>query len=150
MVSPWFDYFIIFAILVNCVILVLNNPPEEAEYIFIVVFTIEAIGKIFGLGFIPYIKDHWNKLDFFVVLLGFVALVPAAGNYTAIRALKVLRVLKAVTIIPGLKMMVLALFQCVAAMGTVLIPVLFAVVLFAVFGLHLYVGKLRWVVLGWY
>lgn len=32
-----------------------------------------------------YLKDSWNWLDFTVVVLGYITLIPNVGNYSAIR-----------------------------------------------------------------
>lgn len=41
------------------------------------IYTLEMVGKIIGLGFImhehAYLKDAWNWLDFIVVLMGLVS-----------------------------------------------------------------------------
>ena len=43
-------------------------------YIFSLIFTIEAIIKIFALGFLnghnTYLKNPWNVLDFIIVIFG--------------------------------------------------------------------------------
>ena len=48
--SSWFDYFMLVAILANCVTLAMNDPPEEFEYTFTGLFAVEMFLKIFGLG----------------------------------------------------------------------------------------------------
>ena len=45
-------------------------PCRIGRYVFLAIFTVEFILKTIGLGFKDYIGDHWNKLDFTVVLLG--------------------------------------------------------------------------------
>ena len=53
----------------------LSTPPPH-RYVFTVIYTIEMLGKIIGLGFImhehAYLKDGWNWLDFIVVMMGWV------------------------------------------------------------------------------
>jgi hypothetical protein len=40
------------------------------------IFTLEAMLKIFALGFIKgnntYLKDNWNRLDFIIVIAGII------------------------------------------------------------------------------
>ena len=47
---------------------------EIAEYVFLVVFTIEAILKIIAYGFLfhpgAYLRNGWNILDFVIVVVG--------------------------------------------------------------------------------
>ena len=54
----------------------LSNVPESLNYIDVVitsVFIIECIMKVVAMGFIlpkhAYLKDNWNVLDFFLVVL---------------------------------------------------------------------------------
>ena len=43
-------------------------------------FTVEAVLKIISMGFIvhrfAYLRDGWNWIDFFVVVLGIVEMIP--------------------------------------------------------------------------
>jgi len=141
--NSYFDYFVLFSILINCVILVLNNPPEWTEIPFLCIFTIEMAGKVCALGFVPYLRDPWNLLDFIVVLIGFFSFIPALGNYSAVRALRVFRAFKAVTAVPGLQLMVRALAVCMKAMVTPGMLILFALFFFGIIGLSTFMGILR-------
>jgi ion transport protein len=53
------------------------------EWVFSTIFTIEMFIKIVAMGFAQgghaYLKDSWNRLDFSVVLLGYLALLPGMG-----------------------------------------------------------------------
>eukprot|EP00050_Salpingoeca_kvevrii_P002109 m.186932 g.186932 ORF g.186932 m.186932 type:complete len:1593 (-) comp10537_c4_seq1:430-5208(-) len=144
--SP-FDYFIILVILVNCVFLALNDPPEAAEVVFIVIFTVEMVLKIIGRGLVmmphAYLRDKWNWLDFIVVLLGYLALVPSVGNYSAIRVFRVFRALRAVTAIPGLRILVASLLASFGSLFNVLAIVIFVVSFAAILAVQLFQGFLR-------
>ena len=48
----WFSLIIVFTIVVNCVYLALNNPPDEPEYVFTGIFTFEMVVKCIALGFV--------------------------------------------------------------------------------------------------
>lgn len=100
-------------------------------------------GKVFALGFVPYLRDPWNILDFVVVLLGYLSFVPALGNYSAVRALRVFRAFKAVTAVPGLQLMVRALGVCMKQMISPGLLILFAVLFFGIIGLTSFMGKLK-------
>jgi hypothetical protein len=50
-----------------------NTLIDETEIIFTIVFTIECVFKIIGMGFAGkngYLNDRWNWLDFIVVVTG--------------------------------------------------------------------------------
>lgn len=72
--ARYFEVIIILVILVNCVFLALKDPPEEAEYVFTAIYTLEMLLKIISRGLIlhtyAYLRDPWNWLDFIVVVLG--------------------------------------------------------------------------------
>ena len=71
-----FDKFILACIILNTIVLAIqwyNQPKIVSQvtsminYIFAVIFAIEAVIKIIGYGII-YFKDGWNIFDFIVVL----------------------------------------------------------------------------------
>jgi len=47
---------------------------ELIEYVFLVIFTLEAIMKVVAYGFVlhpgAYLRNGWNILDFFIVSVG--------------------------------------------------------------------------------
>ena len=52
----------------------INNFIEQSGIVFTVLFTFECSAKIVGMGFIvhrnAYLRDGWNWIDFFVVVVG--------------------------------------------------------------------------------
>ena len=50
------------------------NHQENFEYVFLVIFTGEAILKIIAYGFLlhpgSYLRSGWNFLDFVIVVIG--------------------------------------------------------------------------------
>jgi len=53
---------------------VLVLSQEVAEYVFLAIFTIEAVLKIIAYGFVmhpgAYLRNGWNILDFVIVAVG--------------------------------------------------------------------------------
>mmetsp|Transcript_8574 Transcript_8574/g.25632 ORF Transcript_8574/g.25632 Transcript_8574/m.25632 type:complete len:1547 (-) Transcript_8574:159-4799(-) len=145
--SKVFESIILAVILANCVILAMTDPPDEAEFIFLAVFTVEMIIKIIALGFYggpdTYLASPWNRLDFFVVVTGYLIFVPGVGNMSAIRALRVLRALRTISVAPGLQKMVDALLVCVLGISSVMALTMAVVFVFAILGLQLYMGVLH-------
>lgn len=50
-----------------------NTLIDQTEIIFTIIFTIECVFKIIGMGFTGkngYLHDRWNWLDFIVVVTG--------------------------------------------------------------------------------
>lgn len=54
------------------------GAQEKVEYVFMAVFTVEAVAKILALGFLlhpgAYLRSLWNLLDFSIVSIGCVPL----------------------------------------------------------------------------
>ena len=103
--------------------------------------------KIIGLGFItgptPYIRDPWNLLDFIVVMSAYLTifqdLLPkddvvvqtygeeeeAGLSMSSLRAFRVLRPLRAVTSIPGLKILVSSVLTALPLLKDTIIVLMF-------------------------
>uniref|UniRef100_A0A4W5QGW8 Sodium channel protein n=1 Tax=Hucho hucho TaxID=62062 RepID=A0A4W5QGW8_9TELE len=65
------------------------------------------------------------------------------GNVSALRTFRVLRALKTISVIPGLKTIVGALIQSVKKLADVMILTVFCLSVFALIGLQLFMGNLR-------
>ncbi|CAH1797368.1 unnamed protein product [Owenia fusiformis] len=153
--NQFFEYFVIITILVNMVFLALTTPIDVSEYVFLVIYTAEALVKLLSRGFIldgyTYLRDPWNWLDFFVILLGYFTMILEfsgsgevfGGNLQGLRTFRVLRPLKTVSIIPGLKLIVNALIKSMRMLLEVMILTLFCMAVFALFAIQVYVGVLR-------
>ncbi|XP_064620216.1 sodium channel protein 1 brain-like isoform X2 [Lineus longissimus] len=152
--NEWFDYFIMLTILANCVFLALgNSSPAVAEYVFTAIYTAEMILKMLARGLIAnkytYLREGWNWLDFGVILLAYTTIILAetrvsgVGNLSGLRTLRVLRALKTISIFPGLKTIVNALLRSMKMFAEVLTLTTFCMMVFALFGLQVYMGVLR-------
>ena len=70
-VNPWFDRFILFVIIVNCVFLamdkeieIVSQNSEDIDFGFLLIYTMEMIFKVIAMGFFmrahSYLRDSWN------------------------------------------------------------------------------------------
>ena len=88
-----FDNISLTIIIINSLVMVFDdsafnpypNPIfEKFELLFQYLYTGEMVLKILGMGFIigpdSYIRDEWNILDFFIVMMGYVSMVLEGGN----------------------------------------------------------------------
>ncbi|GAB6018918.1 hypothetical protein CHUAL_000570 [Chamberlinius hualienensis] len=145
--NQYFDYLVILTIIVNCVFLALTNPFEEAEYVFLSIYTAEMVLKVISKGFVmskyTYLRSPWNWLDFTVIVLGFITIFVEVGNLSGLRTFRVLRALKTVSILPGLKTIVNALLHSVGMLTEVMALTIFCLMVFALFGLQIFMGILR-------
>ena len=135
--SPYFDNFILLAILLNALLLCWMEPLEMedrgcgaskndsstggnelvelTEPIFTAVFTIECAIKIMAQSFLlddtSYLKDGWNVLDFTVVIISLLSLVVSGGNLSALRVVRVLRPLRTLSILKGMRVLIGTIFK---------------------------------------
>ncbi|CAF3828874.1 unnamed protein product [Rotaria sordida] len=142
-----FSTLVMLTILTNCVFMTLKNPPEMNEYVFTVIYTLEALTKCIARGFIlqkyTFLRDPWNWLDFIVITLAYVTFFIDLGNVAVLRTFRVLRALKTVAVVPGLKTIVNALVQSFISLRDVSVLSSFILSIFALIGLQLYMGVLR-------
>ncbi len=128
--NKWFDRFVLLVILVNVAFMAAFDPldiPEvnpisekrqtldTADFFFSVFFAVECVIKIVALGFVfekrTYLRDPWNVLDFVVVLLGVIDLIPSLSisSVLVLRAFRVLRPLRAISRFDELRFLVVLL-----------------------------------------
>uniref|UniRef100_A0A672IVV1 Sodium channel protein n=1 Tax=Salarias fasciatus TaxID=181472 RepID=A0A672IVV1_SALFA len=126
------------------------SPPDwtkNVEYIFTGIYTFESLVKILARGFcigkFTFLRDPWNWLDFSVIVMAYLTEFVPLGNLSVLRTFRVLRALKAISVIPGLKTIVGALFQSVKKLADVMILTVFCLSVFALVGLQLFMGHLK-------
>ncbi|XP_031748744.1 sodium channel protein type 2 subunit alpha isoform X3 [Xenopus tropicalis] len=150
LVHSLFSMLIMCTILTNCFFMTMSNPPEwtkNVEYTFTGIYTFESLVKILARGFclesFTFLRDPWNWLDFSVIVMAYVTEFVDLGNVSALRTFRVLRALKTISVIPGLKTIVGALIQSVKKLSDVMILTVFCLSVFALIGLQLFMGHLR-------
>ena len=152
-----FENTTIFVIVTNSVVMMFegSDPDSEkppffgiAEDVFLVLYTIEAVLKIVGKGFImgedSYLRDSWNILDFSIVLVSYMTTLTtsedpgsdeqAGFSPASLRVFRVLRPLKAISSIKGLKVLMVALFSAMPLLRDTLLILLFFFIIFAIGG----------------
>eukprot|EP00754_Rhynchopus_humris_P021484 Rhum_TRINITY_DN14748_c14_g1::Rhum_TRINITY_DN14748_c14_g1_i3::g.114715::m.114715 len=168
--SKWFSRFIITAIMLNALTLAVdaaavNEDNDDidlfliiSEYTFLAIYTIEAALKICAMGFFNHSdsylvqgvrKEHrivrrpnwWNLIDFVIVVLAWVSLHPQLANVNVIRALRLLRPLKALHSVEGLQIILKALLSSLGPLANVVVLLLFFMIIFAITGVLLWEGK---------
>jgi hypothetical protein len=103
--SNWFDNLIIGLILLNMIFLCIEFQGAGETFlhvltitnnVFVVIFTVEAVLKLFGQGPLFYFSQAGNIFDFFIVITSLLSLkedlLPI--NITALRLIRVMRLLR--------------------------------------------------------
>jgi hypothetical protein len=155
--NPIFDYLSLFVIIANTVLILISDPTDPnnignlSDSYFLYFYTVESALKILAFRFWAteeaYIKDPWNILDFFVVVVGWILyIVEKALNGTKIsglaglRAFRILRPLKTVKRFKGLKKLVTALLLALGHLGETGIVLFFFFLIFAIAGRQMWQG----------
>ena len=155
-----FDKIINVLILVNGIILGLETNPVVVEgygdylhlgmSLILALFIVEAMLKIIAVypkvGL--YFKDGWNLFDFLIIT---VSLIPATGEYAMIgRLVRVFRLLRVVSVVPELRVMVMALIQSIPSMFNVMLLTSVMFYIYAIAGYHLFheLDPVHWGSLG--
>ena len=158
LVHHWaFELAIVFAILINCFCLALEAPsldPEgelakllkQSDVIFAFLFLAEAIMKVGATGFYQirgaYLTDVWNRLDFVIVIVSLVNLVPTWSN-PLLKAMRALRPMRLVVRSNKVKVVVLALAAAMPPIFNVALLAMRFWLVFAIMGVNLFKGKMR-------
>ena len=125
MANPWIQNFLVFLILLNAVILgletdanIMNSIGPQLiliDHAILWVFIAEIVVLITARG-MGYFKDPWCVFDFIVVGI---ALIPASGSLSVLRALRVLRVLRLINKVESMRKVVGGLLGSLPGLGSV-------------------------------
>ena len=167
--NPWFDNVILLFIMANAIVLCQMEPLkmegrgctgvppsspggnaviENTEALFTTVFTLECLVKVIAMGFVlddtSYLKDGWNVMDFIVVFVSLVSLLPGmGGNVSALRVIRVLRPLRSLSMFPGMRVLIGTMIRAVPMIANVMLLCVFFFTIFGIFGLQVFRGALR-------
>ncbi|MCL2530249.1 MAG: ion transporter [Coriobacteriia bacterium] len=145
--SKRFERFILVVILVNAVVLGVETIPgldpqviqglEIANLVFIAIFVVEALIKIFALRH-KYFRSGWNLFDFAIVIT---CLIPSGGIFSGLRVLRVFRVLRVLRLISAfgpLRKIVSSILRSLPAISWTLLLMFIVFYVFAIMGVHLF------------
>jgi voltage-gated sodium channel len=121
------EHFIVAVILVNAVVLGFETSKTAMtlygsllvaiDKACLVIFCVEIGARLLAYRW-AFWRSGWNIFDFAVVA---VALVPGAGPWAVLRSLRVLRVMRLLTVIPSLRKVVAAFLHAIPGLGGVLL-----------------------------
>jgi len=135
MARPFMQRFLIILIIVNAIILGLETNHEImaavghellwVDHVILWIFIAELLLLITARG-LRFFTDAWAIFDFIVIAI---ALIPATGSLSVLRALRVLRILRLINKIESMRRVVSALLGSLPGLGSVfgLIMIIFYV-----------------------
>ena len=153
-----FDNGILACILISSVTLAVDTPftdPDSALFMFLyvcdltmtIIFTIEMVMKIIGLGLLghteAYLNNGWNQLDGLIVIVGWIATFgdPSVKAFKACRALRALKPLRLINRRPGLQVVVGTMISSVGAIFNVAIVTILVFVIFSIMAVNYLKGR---------
>jgi voltage-gated sodium channel len=131
-------------IVLNAVTLGLETSPTAMRQVgwllvfldnaILAVFVVELLARmaVYGRAFW---RDPWSLFDFFIVG---VALLPATGSFSVLRALRVIRVLRLISTVKSIRRVVVGLLSAIPSMGAVVALLLLVFYVFSVMATKLY------------
>lgn len=142
--SPRFESAIMLLIVVNAISLGLETSETvmasfgpllmAVDKIILAVFVAELLAKIVVYR-LDFFRNPWRIFD--LVVVG-IALFPATGAFSVLRALRVLRVLRLVSGVPSLRKVVGGLLGALPGMGSIMLLLLLVFYVFSVMATQLF------------
>lgn len=148
--ASWFERLVMGLIVVNAITLGMETSSIMMERygsvlgIFdkaiLTVFVLEIIMRFYVRGPITYWKDPWRVFDFCVVA---VALIPATGSLSVLRAFRILRILRLISGVQAIRRVVTGLLAAIPGMGSVVLLLCLIFYVFSVMATELFGERFR-------
>ena len=120
---------------------------EKIDLGFSIIFITEATVKIIAMGFVfhkkSYLREAWNVLDFFIVVVSIIGFLPIEGGADSLKALRtfrILRPLRSVNKLPAMKAQISAMLDSIPGLMRVFFFIIFIFTIFAIFGTNQFLG----------
>lgn len=120
-----FQRFIVVVIVLNAVSLGLETSERvvamsggllhAVDRLALAVFVVELVLRLIAHG-TQFFRDPWSVFDFVVVVI---ALIPASGAFSVLRALRIVRVLRLFSLVPSMRRVVGALLSAAPGMASI-------------------------------
>jgi hypothetical protein len=164
---PWFEHGITCIIVINTVVLAMDAYPEDValtksllcvSFLLSVIFFLEMLMKMCGLGLREYFAEGFNCFDFVVVTINLAETVMdppffitgsayapggSGGALSALRTFRLFRVLRLFEQFKSLRRLVGTVIGMVSAMGSFAVLLFLMAYIFALLGMQLFANRLR-------
>eukprot|EP01084_Bolivina_argentea_P090848 163604_1 len=159
--NHYFQIIVLCIIILSSITLALDNPllhPASKlatwlnvlNTIFTIVFILESALKVLAMGFCmskgSYLRNRWNQLDFFIVMVTTLGLVGIGGSTGALKKMRILRVILPLRMIsrnPELKAVVDTIALSIPPLLNVSVIVMLFYLIWAVFLVTFLKGSLN-------
>ena len=135
---------IIAVILINAVTLGLETAPRVVaaigpwlvalDHLILGIFVVELTLKLVAYG-LQFFRSAWNVFDFLIVGI---SLMPHSGPFTVLRALRVLRLFRLLSVVPRMRIVIESLVHAMPGLGSIALLLLLFFYVFAVMATRLF------------
>ncbi|MER6827120.1 ion transporter [Streptosporangium sp. NPDC000563] len=142
--NPLVERFVIAVIVFNAITIGAETSPflieriggllHVADRIVVAIFVVELVARLYAYRG-AFFKDPWNWFDTVIVAI---ALVPASGPASVLRALRILRALRLVAAVPSMRKVVNALLAATPGMASIVGLLALVMYVFAVLATQLF------------
>jgi voltage-gated sodium channel len=146
--SRSFQIAVVIAILANAVVIGLETYDSiENEHgtllatlndIFLGLFTLEIGVRIAAYGRRPqaFFRSGWNLFDFIVIALAYLPWI--RESVTLLRVIRLLRIARLISVVPGLRVVIVGLSRSIAPIGSIALLTFFLLYVYGMLGWILY------------
>lgn len=141
---PLFERFILALILINAVTLGLETMPgvmqtfggliHVLDGLILVIFVLEIGSRMLVRGW-RFWTDGWSVFDFIVVSITF---LPGSDNISVLRALRTIRALRLISIVPSMRRVVTGLLNALPGMGSIVVLLTLIFYVFSVMATNMF------------
>lgn len=141
---PWWERLIIALIIINAITLGMETSPSimaavgpwllALDSAILAVFVVEIAIRLFAHG-ARFFRDPWSLFDLAVVA---VALVPASGEASVLRALRIIRALRLISTVKSMRRVVAGLLAAIPGMGSIVMLLSLVFYVFSVMATKLF------------
>ena len=142
--SRRFEWTITAVIIANAIVLGLETVPDIMrdyggalvllDRVAIAIFVVEIALKLVAYRH-RFFANGWNVFDLLIVG---VALVPVSQQFSVLRALRILRALRLISVVPSMRRVIVGLFSAIPSIGTVIVMLLLLFYISAVMATKLF------------
>ena len=139
-----FETVILLLIIINSIALALETSPTAmhaiGDWLYLIdkvllsIFVVELAIRLIA-DFRGFWRDPWRIFDFFVVAI---ALIPASGPLSILRALRILRVLRLISAVPAMRRVVSGLLGAMPGMASIVFLIALIFFVFSVIATKLF------------
>ncbi|XP_073904768.1 voltage-dependent L-type calcium channel subunit alpha-1S isoform X2 [Castor canadensis] len=125
----------------------LTHLQDVANRVLLVLFTVEMLMKMYGLGLHQYFMSIFNRFDCFVVCSGILELLLVESGamtplgISVLRCIRLLRIFKITKYWTSLSNLVASLLNSIRSIASLLLLLFLFIVIFALLGMQLFGGR---------